>query len=250
MIKEINKNEVNVKKEIDGRKLLEDVEIVLFDLDSTVVDTIKSGIKRFKEVLVELKGEDVDLNFDDKDFSRWDQFNIWALERDIDKDTAAAFQNIWNEYNVMQEADPINGMVELIEKISQKKKEIAFPTSRPRDLEQLTLNWLSEKIQIESPLLYIRKENDTVDGLEFKASVVVKKAQEHFGKAMYIEDFPSHALYVLKKAKKEDVNVWVILAPYPNVSIDEELYQFDNLIMIQRDEDLGLTGLKDFLIKE
>jgi hypothetical protein len=237
------------KEYIEGKVLMEEVDIVLFDLDAVIANTAIPAIERIKNILKEELGPDVNLDFHPSDIERFGQATVWAKERGL---TGERLENIekevWGDVSIYEEAELIEDSVETVLGIRSAEKKVEFHTSRPKGSRLYTLDWLSENVPSVS-----EQELTTVDDMdstrnEIKADNAVRKAKEH-GTVLVIDDSPRHVRLILQRAQEENVDVWAILVPYGKVIVDEDLLENDRLIVIEREnENQGIGKVLDYLI--
>ncbi len=240
-----------IREEIDGPRLLQGVNLVLFDLDQVVVESAAEVVEELKEILVEKLGDDVDLDFSASEITGPGQAIIWALDRGYPGESVKSLdKRVWG-IDILQRADPIQGAIEIINWLTGVlKKEVGFHTSRPFYAERKTQDWLASRISnFSNDLLAIRK-NDEEEKHVFKARNAVNKAKKH-GAVLVIEDSPDHARRILELADEEGVEIWVILVPYAKVPVDEDLREHEQLIVLDRNlETQDLWVVYEFLTGE
>lgn len=241
-----------IREKIDGPRLLQEVNLVLFDLDQVVAHSAVKAIEELKKILVEKLGDDVDLDFSASEITGFGQATIWALDRGYPRESVESLEEgVWG-IDILQKADPIQGAIEIINWLTGVlKKEVGFHTSRSFDAKQMTQNWLASRISnFSNDLLEIRDRNDKREKHVFKAHNAVNKAKER-GAVLAIEDSPDHARRILELADEEGVEIWVILVPYAKVPVDEDLREHEQLIVLDRNpETPDLWVVYEFLTGE
>jgi len=237
------------KEKVDGKKLLEDVDIVLFDLDAVVAHTAIPAIGRIKSILIDELGSDVNLDFHPTDIEIFGQASVWAIERGLSGERLENLEEeVWGDISIYTDAELIEGSVETVLGIRKAKKKVEFHTSRPAGSRSYTLDWMLEKMPdfSEDTLTTIDDIDSTRD--EIKADNAIRKAKEH-GTVLIIDDSPRHVRTIIERAQEEDVDVWAILVPYGKIEVPKDLLDNDRIIIVEReDENQGIGKVLDFLI--
>lgn len=234
---------------ISGRELLERVNLILVDLDAVVIHSGVTAVEKLKDILVQELGAGVDLNFTVAEVDHYDQIRTWAKQRGLaGKRLEGIEREIWDDDGVLNNADPINGAIELIQKLKEEnQKTVEFHTSRTSGLKNITFEWLLLRVPniLESDLT--TAEDLGVGRYEVKPINVVRKAKE-YGAVLVIEDDPVHAERILELADKEGVDVWLILIPYARIAANDDLLEDNRLLLIERqDESQGIWKLHEYL---
>lgn len=148
---------------------------ISFDADGVLIDSATPVVKEFNK--------NFGTSFAVKDIDGWDSVKDWAILKGVAKNDAEKFNyNIWTNPNLLEQAKPLPGSLEIYRKLLNKSRyPIPIITVRNHHLREVTFDWFKRYLPEVPKKWIIMREDAEISGNTFKIDKIKElKIDWHF----------------------------------------------------------------------
>ncbi|MFC1625487.1 hypothetical protein ACFL1Q_00390 [Patescibacteria group bacterium] len=206
MSPELDSNETDIQKKIEGLYEILRNSVVSTDIDGVEVDLAKSVINKLNERL----GSNHKVS---------ELTNYWSLADMLTKDHPQIVDpvdytlDIWTDPEVVLHAPPQAGVLRFSKRWFDKGLKVHRITSRPSSKGKVTFEWYKNRMPwVDKSLIHIQQNEDRINA-DFKISEIKK-----IGSNIHFEDSLEHAERIV-----DETDCDVVMVPQPwNVDCKEK----------------------------